>query len=57
MLSKGWENAIEVFDLGLARCQDAGLYQCLAYCLENKGNLEIIARQVLILGSSSPIRD
>jgi tetratricopeptide (TPR) repeat protein len=37
---KRWEDAIEVYSLGLARCQDAGLYQGLAYCLGKTGNLE-----------------
>jgi tetratricopeptide (TPR) repeat protein len=37
---KKWENAIEVYNLGLTHCQDAGLYQGLAFCLGKKGNLE-----------------
>jgi tetratricopeptide (TPR) repeat protein len=37
---KKWENAIEVYNLGLTKCQDAGLYQGLSYCLGKKRNLE-----------------
>jgi tetratricopeptide (TPR) repeat protein len=36
---KKWELAIEVYNLGLARCQEAGLYQGLAYCLAKLGKL------------------
>jgi tetratricopeptide (TPR) repeat protein len=37
---KKWESAIEVYNLGLARCQDAGLFQGLAYCLSKIGKLD-----------------
>jgi tetratricopeptide (TPR) repeat protein len=37
---KKWENAIEVYNLGLTKCQDAGLFQGLSYCLGKKGDLE-----------------
>jgi tetratricopeptide (TPR) repeat protein len=37
---KRWEDAIEVYNLGLSKCQEAGLYQGLSYCLGKKRNLE-----------------
>jgi tetratricopeptide (TPR) repeat protein len=37
---KRWEDAIEVYNLGLSRSQKAGLYQGLSYCLGKLRRLE-----------------
>jgi tetratricopeptide (TPR) repeat protein len=37
---KRWEDAIEVYNLGLAQCENASLYQGLSYCLGKMRRLE-----------------